>query len=63
MIEKLKKVYKWKTITTLRIPLLIEVYDYYIKGDESKSYKNCKCDSSLKIMMIDIRKYCVENNI
>jgi hypothetical protein len=63
MIEKLKKVYKWKTITTLRIPLLIEVYDYYIKGDESKTYKNCKCDSSLRIMMLDIKKYCVENNI
>jgi|688.fasta_scaffold64236_8 hypothetical protein len=63
MIDKLKKVYKWKTITKNRIDLLIEVYDYFIKGDESLSYKSCKCDSSLRIMMLDIKKYCVENNI
>jgi hypothetical protein len=63
MIDKLKNVYSWKSVTTKRIPILIEVYDYYIKGDESKLYKNCKCDSSLRIMMLDIKKYCVENNI
>lgn len=63
MIDKLRKVYNWKTITKNRIELLIEVYDYFIGGDESLSYRSCKCDSSLRIMMLDIKKYCVENNI
>ena len=63
MIEDLKKLYGWRTITKNRIDILIKLYDYFIGGEESKSYKNCKCDSSLRIMFLDLKKYCVENNI
>jgi hypothetical protein len=62
MIE-LDKFNKWKSITNNRVPLLIELYDYYIKGDETKSYEICKCPSSIRIMWLELKKYCNENNI
>lgn len=63
MIEDLKKLYGWRTITKNRIETLIKLYDFYIKGNESQIWKTCKCDSSLRIMFLDLKKYVVENNI
>jgi len=59
MKERLEKVNKWKSVTSKRIPELIEVYDYFITGEESKNYKECKCDSSLRIMFFDLKKYYI----
>jgi len=63
MIEDLKKLYGWKTITKNRIETLIKLYDFYIKGNESQIWKTCKCDKRLRIMFLDLKKYVVENNI
>jgi len=63
MKERLKKLYKWKNVTPKRIDELLEVYRHFIDEGEDKIYLECRCPSSLRIMMFDLKKYVIDNGI
>lgn len=63
MKDRLKKLYKWRNVTDKRIDEVLELYRHFINKGEDKIYLECRCPSSLRIMMFDLKKYIVDNGI
>lgn len=51
---KLDEIIKKQSIKPDDIDYIIEMYDKHIKGDESDTYRKCKCPGSLRIMIDDL---------
>lgn len=57
----MNEIMKWRNITPRRIEKLLK-YHKEVFGDEQVNYyKSCKCPAALKIMLIDLKKYIIEN--
>jgi len=57
------EILKWKKVTPKRVEKLL-TYHTSLFGDEVvNEYKICKCPSALLIMLSDIKKYLIENEL
>ena len=53
-MDRLDSIIKKQSIKPDDIDYILDMYDKHIKGDESSTYRMCKCPGSLRIIIDDL---------
>lgn len=53
-MKRLKQIIKKQSIKPDDVEYLLLLYDEHIKGNESETYRICKCPGSLRIIIDDL---------
>jgi len=56
-LKELKRALNKNSIKGDQIESVLEHYDLLIRGDESNTYRQCKCPGSLRIILDDLKIY------
>lgn len=62
-MDILKKIIKNNSIKPDEIDYVLNIYDELIGGEESATFRSCKCPGSLRIIIDDLKIHIVKNNL